>query len=247
MVIMLRNRLLSLLSFLFVLFFGLSESGAQRVYQRGPDLMLEDAQGRSSSLGTGFNFVPISDHKFLLIRGVEMGYGEESSCERPAAKNRIVIYDTRTSKESLVFDKPLADRIMGHDAACVYEHADLSPSGSTLYIVSPCYVTSGCLAIIDLPTGRVRYVPGAMDVFVIRGGPNAGDLIYSKRLRSKPTKYDSAHPYYPYIHARPDGSQIEIISDEELVLNKGNAPAPILRAYLRRIHGRIFAQGEWVP
>ena len=167
--------MLSLLAgLLFVSFFGLSESRAQRVYQRGPDLMFEDAQGRLSSLGAGFNAVPISDHKFLLIRGKEMGYGEESSCERPAAKNRIVVYDTRTNKESLLFDKPLSDRITGgHDAACVYEHADLSPSGSTLYIASPCYATSGCLAIIDLPTGRVRYVPGAMGVFVIRGGSNA--------------------------------------------------------------------------
>jgi hypothetical protein len=241
------NRVFSLVAFFFVSFFGLSESRAQRVYQRGPDLMFEDAEGRLSSLGVGFNAVPISDRKFLLIRGKEMGYGEESSCERPAAKNRVVVYDTRTNNESLLFDKPLSDRIMGHDAACVYEHADLSPSGSTLYIVSPCYATSGCLAIIDLVTGEIRFVPGVMDVFVIRGGSNAGDLIYSRRLLSKPSKDDPGHPYYPYIHARPDGSQIAIISNEALALVGGNAPAPILRAFLRRIHGRIFAQGEWVP
>jgi hypothetical protein len=230
----------------FVLFFGLSESGAQRVYQRGPNLMLEDAQGRLSSLGAGFNSVPISDHEFLLIRGAQMGYGE-SGCERPAARNRVVVFDTWTNKESLLFDKPL-DLIIGrHIAICVYEHADLSPSRTTLYIVSPFYATSGCLAIIDLRTGRARYVPGAMDVFVIRGGPHAGDLIFKKRSLSKPTQDDPGHPYYPYIHARPDGSQIAIISNEDLVLEGGNAPAPILRAYLRRIHGRIFAQGEWVP
>jgi hypothetical protein len=168
----------SLVPFFLVSFFGLPESRAQRVYQRGPDLMLEDAQGRLSSLGTGFNAVPISDHKFLLIRGKEMGYGEESDCGRPAVRNRVVLYDTRTKKESLLFDKPLSDRIMGrHDAICVYEYADLSPPGPTLYIVSPFYVTSGCLAIIDLPAGEVRYVSGAMDVFVIRGGSNAGDLF----------------------------------------------------------------------
>jgi hypothetical protein len=86
-----------------------------------------------------------------------------------------------------------------------------------------------------------------MDVIVVRGGPDAGDLIYSRRLLSKPSRDDPGHPYYPYIHARPDGSQIAIIPNETLVLVGGNAPAPILRAYLRRIRGRIFAQGEWVP
>jgi len=206
--------------------------------------MLEDEQGRLSSLGPGFSSVPISDHMFLLIRGREMVYGEEPSCDHPAVRNRVVLYDTRTNKESLLFDKPLSDRIMGrHDAICVYEHADLSPSGSTLYIVSPFYATSGCLAIIDLPTGGVRYIPGAMDVFVIRGGPNSGDLIYSRRL---PQPTDIGY-YYPYIHARPDGSQVAIISNEALALVGGNAPAPILRAYLRGIQGRIFVQGEWVP
>jgi|HubBroStandDraft_1064217.scaffolds.fasta_scaffold207005_2 hypothetical protein len=239
-----RNWAFSLLILLFVSFFELPESRAQRVYQRGPDLMLEDAQGRLSSLGAGFNSVPISDHLFLLIRGKELGSGEEPNCDHPADRNRVMLYDTRTNKESLLFDKPLSDRIAGrHDAICVYEHADLSPSGSTLYIVSPFYVTSGCLAIIDLSSGRVRYVPGAMDVFVIRGGPNSGDLIYSRRL---PQPADVGY-YYPYIHARPDGSQIAVISNEALALVGENAPAPILRAYLRGIHGRIFVQGEWVP
>jgi hypothetical protein len=173
-----------------------------------------------------------------------MGYGEESSCERPAAKNLVVVYDTKTNKESVLYDKPLSDRMMGHDAACVYEHADLSLSRSTLYIVSPCYATSGCLAIIDLPTGGVKYVPGPMDAFVIRGGSHAGDLIYMCRLDRKPSDDDPRAGDYAYIHARPDGAQIAIISNESL--DGGNAPAPILRTYLRSVHGRIFVQGEWV-
>ncbi len=177
-----------------------------------------------------------------------MGHGEASSCEHPALRNRVMVFDTRTNKESLLFDKPLTNRIMGREyAVCVYEHADLTPSGSTLYIVSPFYATSGSLAVIDLPTGRVRYVPGAMDVFVIPGGPNAGDLIFMRRLERKPTEDDPRVDDYAYVHARPDGSQIAVISNEALVLDGGNAPAPILRAFLRRIHGRIFAQGEWVP
>jgi len=86
-----------------------------------------------------------------------------------------------------------------------------------------------------------------MDVFVIRGGSNAGDLIYMSRLNRRPTEDDPRVAHYAYVHARPDGSRIAIISHEDLVLDGGNAPAPILRAYLRSIHGRIFAQGEWIP
>ena len=240
-----RNLAISLMSFLSLWSLGASELDAQRVYQRDSDIISEDAQGRVRSLGPGFNAVPISDNRSLFIRGAQMGYGEESSCERPATKNRVVAYDLRTNNESVLFDKPLAERTVGHGGACVYEHADLSPSQSTLYIVVPCYATSGCLAVIDLPTGRVKYIPGAMDVFVIRGGPKAGDLIYMKRSWS--TSHDAPYASYPYILARPDGLQIAVISNEDLVLVGGNAPAPILRAYLRGVHGRIFVQGEWVP
>jgi len=236
----------SFVPFLLASLLGSGEARGQRVYQRGSELVREDAQGRPSSLGPGFNSIPISDHEFLLIRGARV-HGEPSSCEDPAAKNRVVVYDIRTNKESLFFDKPLSSHMIPHGAACAYERADLSPSGSTLYVVSPCSITSGCLAIINLPTGKVRYVPGAMDIFVIRGGSNAGDLIYMCRLNRKPTEDDPRVADYAYIHARPDGSRIAIISHEDLVLDGGNAPAPILRAYLRSIHGRIFAQGEWVP
>ena len=182
--------------------FLLAQLRAPRAYLRGHDLILENAQGQLKSLGAGFNPVPISEDMFLLIRGAQMGYGEESSCESPGSKNRVVVYDIIANKESTLFDKPLSGRIIGLHATCVYEHADLSPSGSILYIVSPCYVTSGCLAVINLPTGIVRYVPGAMDVFVIRGGPKAGDLIYMKRSWS--TSHDAPYTSYPYILARPD-------------------------------------------
>jgi hypothetical protein len=220
---------------------------AQRIYPRGADMMLEDSTGRVTSLGPGFNAVPISDHKFLFIWGARMGYGEESSCERPAARNRVVIYDAQTGTESPLFDKPLSGELIAHNTACVYEHADLSPSGSTLYIVTPCMPTAGCLAIVDLHAGTIRYVPNAMDVFVIRGGPRSGDLVYFCRLNRNPTEDDPRVADYRYVHARPDGSQIDIISGEDLVLIGGNAPAPILRDYLRRLHGRIFVQGEWIP
>jgi hypothetical protein len=235
--------------FVLMLFLSgwLPAARAQRVHQRGAYLILDDPQGRSSSLGPGFNAVPISDHEFLFIRGAQMGYGEASSCERPAARNRVMVYDTKTNRESVLFKKPLSNPMIPHASACVYEHADLSPSGSTLYVVNPCYITSGCLAIIDMPTGRVRYVPGAMDIYVIRGGTHAGELIYMCRLNRKPTEDDPRENDYAYIHARPDGSRVAIISNEDLVRVGGNAPAPTLRSYLRRIHARIFVQGEWVP
>ena len=218
----------------------------QRIYERGPELVLRDAQGRLTKLGRGFYAVPVSDHEVLIIRGAQMGYGEKSSCEGPS-KNRVVLYDTQTKKDVLLFDKPIPPRIIPHDGACVYERGDLSPDSSTLYIVSPCYATSGCLALIDLHTGKIRNVPGVMDVFVIRGGPHEGELIYSRRLWTKPKGYETGFYYYPYIHAHPDGSQIGIISDENLVQVGGVGSAPILRAYLRRIRGRIFVEGRWIP
>ena len=89
-----------------------SRTSVEPVYKLGPDIMTEDTQGRRRSLGPGFNLIPISDQKFLFIRGAEMGYGERSSCERPEAKNRVMVYDTKTSRESLLFDKPLSAPMM---------------------------------------------------------------------------------------------------------------------------------------
>ncbi|HEY6345673.1 MAG TPA: hypothetical protein VIY49_29590 [Bryobacteraceae bacterium] len=82
---------------------------------------------------------------------------------------------------------------------------------------------------------------------MIRGGSRSGDLIYMRRLNREPTEADPRIADYKYIHARPDGTQIAIISGEDLVLVGANGAAPILRNYLRRLHGRIFVQGEWVP
>lgn len=230
----------------FIAIFGLTELHAQRIYTRGSDIVLEDAQGHVTSLGPGFNPIPVSDRQFLLIRGAQMGYGD-IGCDRGGAKDRVVIFDATTNKESVLYDRPIRLPFAGAGSVCVYEHADLSPSGRTLYIVIPCYVTADCLAVIDLASGKVKYVRGADDVFVIRGGPNAGDLLYMAFLAREPTEDDPRVGDYAYVHARPDGSRIAVISHEALVLGGGNAPAPKLRAWLRSIHGRIFAQGEWIP
>lgn len=217
-----------------------------RAFERGPDILLEDSRGRVTSLGPGFNPIPISDHQVLLIRGARLGYGD-AGCDRPETKDRVVIFDATTNKESVLYDRPIRLPFAGAGSVCVYEHADLSPSGRTLYIVIPCYATANCLAVIDFASGKVKYVRGADDVFVIRGGPNAGDLFYMAFLAREPTEDDPRVGDYAYVHARPDGSRIAVISHEALVLRGGNASAPKLRAWLRSIHGRIYAQGEWIP
>ncbi len=141
----------------------------------------------------------------------------------------------------MLYNKPLSDRTLGL-------HADLSPTRSTLYIVSPCYRDRWMLGDYWSTTGRAAHITGSMDVF--------GDSRWVQRRRpdlhaTTPPQGPSDGPpmvYYPYIHARPDGSQIAFISDEAVALNGGrNASAPILRAYLRSVDGRIFVQGEWVP
>lgn len=132
----------SIVPFLLASLLGPAETCAQRVYERGSELVLEDAQGRMSSLGPGFNPVPISDHEFLLIRGPRV-HGEQSNCEEPAAKNRVVVYDTRTKKESSLFDKLLSGSMIPRGAACAYEHADLSPSGSILLHCQPVFYHVG--------------------------------------------------------------------------------------------------------
>lgn len=232
---------------LFVLaaFLPTGQSSAQRIYERGRDVVLEDAQGRVTSLGAGFNPVPISDHRFLITRGARMGYGD-IGCNIPDARNRVVIYDADTKKESLLFDKPITLPFAPHTGICVYEHADLSPAEKTLYVVIPCYATAGCLAIIDLPAGSIKTVASAMDVFVVRGGTIAGDLLFMTRLDRKPTEDDPRVAGYAYVHAHADGSRVAVVSREDLVRVGGNAPAPMLRAWLHSIHGRVFANGEWI-
>ena len=116
----------------------------------------------------------------------------------------------------------------------------------------PGAATSGLLAIINLQTGGITQVDGVNEVYVIRGGPSEGDLIYSRRLLRKSSNDELEYPYYPFIHAKPDGSQIAIISDESFEAG-GTAQNPILRAYLRRLQGRIYVQGDayvrgnWIP
>jgi hypothetical protein len=71
------------------------------------------------SLGTGFSAVPISDHKFLLIR-VRRWVWQRVELRAPDTQDRLLVYDTKTNHESVLFEKPLSNRMIPHDAACAY-------------------------------------------------------------------------------------------------------------------------------
>ena len=219
---------------------------AQRAFEQGDQIVYEDGQGRKIPLGRGHSSILLSGTEILLIRGARFGYGDQRSCRQPDSRNRIVVHNVAAAKDTVIYDSPLGNEFIGPDDACVYKQADLSPSRSILYVVTPWSATSGLLAIIDLPTETSKYVFGVHDVYVIRGGQANGDLIYSRRLLHKTPDDSVGHPYSPFIHARPDGTQVAIISDEYFTVG-GNDVPPGLGGYLKRVHGQIYAYGKWLP
>ena len=153
----------------------------------------------------------------------------------------------RKQKKTL-FDRtiPFGD---GKFPFCIYDQMQLSPDGSTLYLVSPVYATSGSMAIVHLPQQTISYVPGVNFVYVIETGPHHGELIYQRRLYRRDSAYPNdpvAYPYYPLVHARPDGRQIGIIS-EDYFAGDPNKDFPKLATYLRKIGGRITIAGKTLP
>jgi hypothetical protein len=226
--------------------------GAQRVYEQNDQVIYKDSVGQILSLGQGHSPVPVSDGKILLIHGVRMGYGDRPTCSKAESRNSVAIYDTVTRKESILLNKPIPNSYVGQEGTCIFYQADLSPAGSALYVMMPGAATSGLLAIVNLQTGGITEVDGVNEVYVIRGGPSEGDLIYSRRMLRKSPDGELEYPYYPFIHAKPDGSQIAIVSDESFEVG-GTAQTPLLRAYLRRLQGRIYIQGDvyvhgkWIP
>jgi hypothetical protein len=219
---------------------------AQRVYEADNNVVFEDSNHHRISLGPAMSPVPVGNNKILLIRGARMGYGDRFACTKPELKNRIVLYDTKTRTESILYNRPITSEFLSEADGCIFEQADLSPDGSTLYIVTPWAATSGRLTIIDLRTEALRHVDGVNEVYVIRGGRAEGDLIYSRRIWGKAADDDVGYPYYPFIHAKPDGSQISIVSNESFTIGP-TKKTPILDAYLKELSGRIYVQGRWVP
>jgi hypothetical protein len=124
---------------------------------------------------------------------------------------------------------------------CIFQQMQLSPDNSILYLVSPVYATAGSLAIIRLASGSASYLPGVNSIFVIEKGPHQGELIYERRLMLPVREPGGRSVYYPYVHARPDGSQIKVIGEES------STAMPRVKTYLRRIRAQIRVDGKLIP
>lgn len=218
---------------------------AQRAFESGDKVVYQDAQGRRTVLGAGFSPAVTGNGEVGFIRGRRFAYGDPFDCRDPKKKNWMVLYNPSTKQEKTIFDRALDYGERGAPF-CVFEQMQLSQDGSTLYLISPVYVTSGSLAIVDLARGSVSYIPGVDSVYVIEGGPHRDELIYVQREVRKSPKHRLAFPAYPLIHARPNGEQIAEISNESFTVGGGDN-MPILRAYLRRIEGTITVDGRKLP
>jgi len=215
-----------------------SNSMAQRVFEKGAEVVYEDANKNQTNLGRGFSPVLMSQGKVALIRGRLFGYGEYFDCSKRATKNWVSVYDSVTGTEKTLFDRALPfqrDGLM----FCIFDQMQMSPDGAVLYLVSPVYATSGSLAIIHLAHTTVTYVPGVDRIYVIESGPHRGELIYQRRI-------DEPHGvHYPFVHARANGQQIRVLAEE--VLADENPQAPVLGAYLNKIGARISVNGRPFP
>lgn len=149
-------------------------------------------------------------------------------------------------REDILFDHPIPFEA-GNGPFCAFELMQLSHDAHTLYLVGSVYATSGSLAIISLPKGPIKYVPGVNEVYVIQTGTHRDELIYVLRVYHKSANAGE-YPAYPFIHARADGQPIREVSNEWG--GQGNMPhdkMPLLRNYLRRIGGTISVNGETLP
>jgi len=228
-----------------VLFLALATSlNAQRVFEADGNVIYEDAAKHRINLGAGFNPLLTADGKVALIHGRQYGYGERFDCSHKETKNWIALYDPKTRREKVIFDRTLEYDGDPRWAFCIFDQMQLSHNGATLYLVSPVYATAGSLAIVDLARGSVAYVPGVNLVYVIESGAHRDELIYQSRIWHN--RKGDAHHYYPFVHAHSDGKQIREISDEWFAAG-GNDKVPRLRAYLRKIGGTITVNGQRLP
>ena len=192
------------------------------------------------SLGAGSNPQLTRDGKVALIRGRLFGYGDPFDCGQKDRKNWIAIYDPAARSESVLFDRALSFGLKGMEF-CIFQQMQLSPDNSILYLVSPAYATAGSLAIVKIASGSVSYLRGVNSVFVIEKGPHQGELIYERRLLLPMQEPGGRGVYYPYVHARPDGSQIKVIGEESSNEMSG------VRTYLRKIGAQIRVHGILIP
>lgn len=213
---------------------------AQRADEDHGKVVYEDSRGALTDLGLGFNPLLSADGKVIFIRGRKFDYGDPFDCGDKDTKNWVAAYDPATKSEKVLFDRALPFETTGI-VFCIFEQMQLSPDGSILYLVSPVYATSGSLAIVSLRTGRVKYVGGVDEVYVIQSGLHKGDLVYQQRNMTGSGADE--HPYYPWVHAGADGAQIKVLAEEWI--EDGNTPQ--LMAYLLSINGTITVHGRTFP
>jgi hypothetical protein len=185
------------------------------------------------------------DGGVALLRGRRFDDGEKFDCDHKETRNWVSVYNPKTKAEHVLFDRTIPFD-GGQWKFCVFEQMQLSPGGSVLYLVSPVYATSGSLAIIHLRGGLISYVPGVNQVFVIETGPHRGELIYQRRMYRRISREQGEYPYYPFVHARPNGVPIHVISEEFFTVG-GDMETPILKSYLRTIGGLILVNGKSLP
>jgi hypothetical protein len=219
---------------------------AQRVFEQGNKVIYEDASKQRTDLGVGFDPILMAGGEVVFVRGKRYGYGEEFDCTRPETKNWVAKYDPQTLKETKVFDRPIHYDGPGSLGFCAFEQMQISYEGSVLYLLASTYATSGNLAIVNLTSGSLSFVPGVIAVFVIESGPHQNELVYQRRVWRKSPNDGLEYPSYPFIHALADGRQITEISDENFTVG-GNDKVPVLRKYLREIDGTIHANGQKLP
>jgi hypothetical protein len=222
-----------------------SSLSAQRVFERAGHVIYVGASGHEVDAGIGFSPVLMRDGKIAFLRGRFFQYGDKFDCAHKATRNWVSVFDPATHSERVLFDRALS--FSTGDEFCVFSQMQLSPDDSILYLVNNQWsATSGSLAIIHFRDNRLSYVGGVNEVYVIESGPHRGDLIYQRRLMDETP--NNEHPYYPWIHARPNGATVKILAEEPFLI--GDAPdadAPKLKAYLQRIGGTIIINGRPFP
>ena len=219
---------------------------AQRAFEQRGEVIFESSEKRQTNLGVGFNPILTAEGKVVFMRGRHPGYGDDFDCTKDAAKNWVARYDPITGQESRLFDRPIKYDGPNSLGFCLFEQMQLSHDGTTLYLLAATYATSGNLAIINLASELISFVPGVIAVFLIETGPHRDELIYQRRVWHKSPADGLEYPAYPLIHALADGRQIREISDENFTV-AGNDKMPILRKYLREINGTIHANGQKMP
>jgi hypothetical protein len=229
---------------LVILFFAL-RLNAQRVFERGDNVIYQDAAGRETDLGLGHSPVLAKSGKVNLIRGPLLDFTSYFDCSRKEAKNWVSAYDPATRSEETFFDRTLS--FEADLKVCAFSQMQLSPDELTLYLVSPVSATSGCLAIFGLRDGKITYVWGVNEVYVIMGGSHSGDLIYPRRMDRFVPEFGGNYPWYPAVHAAADGRVIHVIGDQWFTVKSGSLTAPLIESYLRQLAGHIIVKGERFP